>query len=267
MTSVVALHSSQSHSGQWRSLAKQLARLLPAGVSFYAPDLIGYGRGVSLAEGLPGDITQFRLRDELKALHAQDVPAPGAAEKVVLIGHSYGGATALQWALRYPEQVQGLILYEPVSFHVLAEAESARAEILAITASMEGLSLTESAAIFVDYWNKPGYFARLPEKAKTLMSQQQAKVYADFHALLDEETTLADYAQIKCPVVLLHGDESPLSSRTVAAHLAATLPNCQLLPVHAGHMGPLVAADIVNPFILDALKDMHVLEANAAENI
>lgn len=266
MTSVVALHSSQSHSGQWRSLAKQLARLLPAGVSFYAPDLIGYGQGVPLAEGLPSDVSKFRLSDELKALKAQDLPAPGSSEKVILIGHSYGGATALQWALRYPEQVQGLILYEPVSFHVLAEKESARAEILAITESMQGLSLAESAAIFVDYWNQPGYFARLPEKARALMSQQQAKVHADFHALLDEETTLAEYAQIQCPVVLLYGDQSPLSSRTVAAHLAATLPNCQALPVHAGHMGPLVAADIVNPFILEALESMHAFEFNAAEN-
>ncbi|EGN74424.1 Putative hydrolase or acyltransferase of alpha/beta superfamily [Idiomarina sp. A28L] len=262
MTSIVALHSSQSHSGQWRSLAKQLARLLPAGVSFYAPDLIGYGQGVSLAEGIPRDITKFRLTDELQALQAQDVPAPGSSEKVILIGHSYGGATALQWALRYPSQVQGLILYEPVSFHVLAEEEAARAEILAITASMEGLSLAESAAIFVDYWNQPGYFARLPEKAKGLMAKQQAKVQADFYALLAEETTLADYGQIKCPVVLLYGDESPLSSRTVAAHLAATLPNCQALPVHAGHMGPLVASDTVNPFILEALASMQVLEGN-----
>lgn len=256
MTSIVALHSSQSHSGQWRSLAKQLARLLPAGVSFYAPDLIGYGQGVPLSEGMPTDITKFRLTDELKALNAQEVPVPGSAEKVILIGHSYGGATALQWALRYPEQVQGLILYEPVSFHVLAEEEPARTEILAITESMEGLSLAESAAIFVDYWNQPGYFARLPEKARELMAKQQAKVQGDFYALLAEESSLADYAQITCPVVLLYGDESPLSSRTVAAHLAATLPNCQALPVHAGHMGPLVAADTVNPFILDALANM-----------
>ncbi|RUO19334.1 alpha/beta hydrolase [Aliidiomarina iranensis] len=265
MTSIVALHSSQSHSGQWRSLAKQLARLLPAGVAFFAPDLIGYGKGLSLADGLPEDITRFRLHHELTALQqqaqtqAQMVPAPGSDEKVILIGHSYGGATALQWALRYPEQVQGLILYEPVSFHVLAENEAARAEILAITAQMHGLSLSESAAIFVDYWNQPGYFARLPEKARALMSQQQAKVQADFYALLHEETTLAEYANINCPVVLLHGEHSPLSSRTVAEKLAATLPNCEALAVNAGHMGPLVAADTVNPFIIDALKEIQVL--------
>ncbi|MCH8492403.1 MAG: alpha/beta hydrolase [Idiomarina sp.] len=284
MTKIVALHSSQSHSGQWRFLAKALrtlragsendstnARPSSAGVAFPVPefvaaDLVGYGKGAPLTK----PVAEFRLADELAMLqNAHQFPenpfaahtscAPGGAEPVFLIGHSYGGAAALRWALTYPEQVQGLVLYEPVSFHVLAKNTPARQEIVDIARQMDERSNAEAAAAFVDYWNQPGYFAKLPEAARTMMIAQQTKVQADFHALIDEPTALAEYAAIQCPVVLFHGVQSPLSSRTVAENLANTLPNCIHLDVDAGHMAPLVAADKITPLLINALRSMQAI--------
>ncbi|RUO21328.1 alpha/beta fold hydrolase [Aliidiomarina haloalkalitolerans] len=281
---IVALHSSQSHSGQWKNLHKALlvegllagSETADAGTTtasmvskstaqvheFFAPDLIGYGRGAPVSK----EAVDFRLADELAALTADSSQLPFAArpgqEPVVLVGHSYGGALALQWALRYPEQVRGLVLYEPVSFHVLPADSPARAEIVAIAEQMDNLSLAEAAASFVDYWNTPGYFARLPERARSQMVTQQAKVQADFHALLDEATELADYAALRMPVVLVHGTESPLSSQTVAQCLAATIPHCLHLDVAAGHMAPLTQATVVNPLLVNGLR--YVLQASAS---
>ncbi|MCL4410035.1 MAG: alpha/beta hydrolase [Gammaproteobacteria bacterium] len=279
---IVALHSSQSHSGQWKSLHKALVaecllaggelvgeELAGAGTAsestaqvheFLAPDLIGYGRGAPLSKAA----ADFRLADELAALTADSSQLPFDArpgqEPVVLVGHSYGGALALQWALRYPEQVRGLVLYEPVSFHVLPAESPARAEIVAIAEQMDSLSLAEAAASFVDYWNTPGYFARLPERARSQMIAQQTKVQGDFHALLDEPTKLADYAALSMPVVLVHGTESPLSSQTVAQCLAARIPHCLHLDVATGHMAPLTQATVVNPLLVNGLR--YVLQAS-----
>ncbi|MCH8501487.1 MAG: alpha/beta hydrolase [Aliidiomarina sp.] len=246
---IVALHSSQSHSGQWRALSKALA--LEPDFTLHTPDLVGYGRAPAFDQ--PAE--SFRFADELAALQQQlpaDV-APGG-EPVVLVGHSFGGAVALHWALRYPQQVQGLVLYEPVSFHVLPAGHAAREEIVSIAEKMDALSLEQAAACFVDYWNQPGYFSRLPEKARALMIAQQAKVNADFHALLDQPTQLAEYAAVTVPVVLIHGTQSPLSSQTVAQLLAATLPNCLHLDLDGGHMAPLTQSAQVNPLMLNGIR-------------
>lgn len=244
--SIIALHSSQSHGGQWRALARQL----PSEVSFQSPDLIGYGRATSYAS-LAIPAAQFRLQDELNALQAAEVFP--AREPVTLLGHSYGGALALKWALEHPSQVAQIVVYEPVAFHILDPKSTARREIEAVATAMESFSAAEACAHFVDYWNRPGYFAALPEVAQQLMISQQDKVSADFHALLDEPHALADYAALTCPVTLVVGRQSPLSSRTVAAELSRVISHAKTVEVMAGHMGPLTDARTVNPVLLDAL--------------
>jgi pimeloyl-ACP methyl ester carboxylesterase len=37
-------------------------------------------------------------------------------ERPVLVGHSYGGATALRWAVEHPDEVAGLVLLAPAAF-------------------------------------------------------------------------------------------------------------------------------------------------------
>ncbi|RUO40588.1 alpha/beta hydrolase [Aliidiomarina taiwanensis] len=238
----IALHSSQSHGGQWRSFAKGL----PAGFSLEAPNLIGYGANQTFTP-----TPDFRLSHELAAIERQGLtPSQGP---VVLVGHSYGGALALHWARRFPEAVQALILYEPVAFHVLPEGHVARTEITAVADAMESMTDQQACQHFVDYWNTPGYFAALPKAAQQLMVQQQPKVSADFDALLNEPASLDAYANLPMPVHLFKGTQSPLSSRTVAQLLAEAIPKANLTRVEAGHMGPLTDARRVTPLLLNAL--------------
>ncbi|WP_194755300.1 alpha/beta fold hydrolase [Aliidiomarina indica] len=246
---ILALHSSQSHSGQWRSLQTALHAAMPE-LRLEAVDLIGYGQGPALMKSPH----EFRFDDELKALHVDG--SLHGDEPLVLLGHSYGGALALRLARELGKQVLGIILYEPVAFHVLPKDEPARAEIVAIAQKMDELSDVDATEAFVDYWNHPGYFARLPGRVKEMMVAQQRKVQADFHALLDEPAGLADYQSVSCPVHLLHGSESPLSSRTVAALLASVLPNCHCIEIPAGHMAPLTEPGLVNPHIVKAIEQL-----------
>lgn len=238
----IALHSSQSHGGQWRSFAKGL----PAGYRFEAPNLIGYGAHATY----PAAET-FRLSHELAALEAAGLqPNQGP---LVLVGHSFGGALALNWARRFPEAVKALVLYEPVAFHVLPQGHVARTEITAVADAMGRMTAEQACQHFVDYWNTPGYFAALPKAAQQLMVQQQPKVNADFDALLNEPASLDDYAKLPMPVHLFKGTRSPVSSRTVAQLLAEAIPQATLTRVEAGHMGPLTDARRVTPLLLNAL--------------
>lgn len=246
----VALHSSQSHGGQWRALAREL----PASIQFDSPDLIGYGANMTFAQyqtqATAPSLNDFRLSHEL---HELQQTAAWPKTPVVLVGHSYGGALALHWARCFPQQVQALVLYEPVAFHLLPKQGSAFAEIQAVAEKMKRLTSAAACEHFVDYWNHAGYFRALPAKVQEFMIAQQPKVIADFHALLYEPAQLADYQTLHLPVYLLSGQRSPLSSRTVAQLLAANLPQVTHFEVAAGHMGPLTAPQLITPLLVSAL--------------
>ncbi|RTE87625.1 MULTISPECIES: alpha/beta fold hydrolase [Gammaproteobacteria] len=238
MKDIVALHSSQSRGSQWRGLAKSLAQ---ENLELATPDLIGYGKFA----GHPLPSQPFRFAHEISAL--QDQGYMFEQKPFVLVGHSYGGALALNIALHFQELVKGLVLYEPVSFHTLTDGSEAHNEIVSVATAMEELSIEQACGHFVDYWNTPGYFAGLPEPIQRLMIRQHQKVNLDFDALINQPTTLEDYGQLSCPVVLFSGHHSPHSSQEVARLLKNTLPNATSEEVDAGHMGPITHAELVMP--------------------
>ena len=107
---VLALHSSGSKGGQWRAYGQAL----PAAVRLHTPDLLGYAATEAFRPGMA--LTLDDEGDRLMPLLGQ-VDAP-----VHLVGHSYGGAVGLQLALRRPQRIRSLTLYEPVHFALLRQA-------------------------------------------------------------------------------------------------------------------------------------------------
>ncbi len=73
--------------------------------------------GLGFSDPSPRPGTVGNAADDLHAL----LGAAGIAPPYILVGNSYGGATAQVYAYRYPDQVKGLVLVEP--YH---EEQSAR---------------------------------------------------------------------------------------------------------------------------------------------
>jgi haloalkane dehalogenase len=99
-TAMVLLHGNPGSSHLWRNVLPRLGagRLL-------APDLIGMGRS-----GKPDIAYSF-------ADHARYLDAWFDAldlDRVVLIGHDWGGALAFDWAARHPRRVLGIAFLESI---------------------------------------------------------------------------------------------------------------------------------------------------------
>jgi lipase len=111
---VVCLHGVTSHG---RHFAK-LAEALP-GLHVVAPDLLGHG--FSSYE------PPWTIEDHLQALVETIGVEPG-----MLVGHSFGGRLVYEFAARYPEGVERIVLLDPAILippHVaLSAAENARKE-------------------------------------------------------------------------------------------------------------------------------------------
>src|SRR5512144_2128051 len=103
---VIALHSSAAPGRQWQVLAERMHD-----VDFVAPDLLGHGNAPAWT-GPPQDIV---AGDVARVAGIVDE----RAESVHLVGHSYGGAVAIAFALAHPQRVRSVAVYEPVLFSAL----------------------------------------------------------------------------------------------------------------------------------------------------
>lgn len=96
---LLAIHGLTGHGQRWQLLA---ARHL-AEVATAAPDLLGHGRSSWAAPWtVDANVT------ELAALLTGSAEAP-----VVVVGHSFGGAVALQLAAQHPDLLSSLVLLDP----------------------------------------------------------------------------------------------------------------------------------------------------------
>jgi long-chain acyl-CoA synthetase len=103
---VILVHGLGGHSGVFENVVEYL---VPQGYEVYALDLRGHGR----SPGQRGHINAWiEFREDLRAF-LQHVRAERSHCPIILWGHSLGGTIVLDYALRSPEQIQGLIVTAP----------------------------------------------------------------------------------------------------------------------------------------------------------
>jgi pimeloyl-ACP methyl ester carboxylesterase len=91
-------------SSRWHTLPEQLARA--TGRQVIAYDRAGFGK----TPLPPGELT---VGDEVDALHA-DLRRAGAT-KIVFVAESYGAMITLAYVQRYPDDLAGLVLLDPMN--------------------------------------------------------------------------------------------------------------------------------------------------------
>ena len=103
---ILIIHGLGSHSGLFSNVVEHLHR---SGYAVYGFDLRGHGR----SQGQRGHInTWSEFREDLKAfLKLIEEQHPGCPR--YLLGHSLGGAIALDYVLRFPTSIQGVITMAP----------------------------------------------------------------------------------------------------------------------------------------------------------
>lgn len=229
---VIALHCSGASGRVFDSYRK----LVSADTELIAPDLLGSGAETTWPLGAP--VTIDTEAERLAPLLAR------APDGVHLIGHSYGGAVALQLALRWPQHVRSLTLYEPVRFRLLDTASAAWHEIVGVGRHIGALTLSRrfgaAAQRFVDYWSGRGSWAALPAARRAAVADRMPKVRAEFGALFDDTVPPTAYAALTMPIAVFAGDRSPPPARQVAERLAQLGRQARLIRLPGrGHMGAL----------------------------
>lgn len=240
-TTVLCIHSSTASGRQWAPLADSLQA---APLQFLMPDLHGHG-GSPAREPGPRNSLQLDADAAWACL-----PDQGPLH---LIGHSYGGAVALQLALRHPGRLLSLTLYEPLPFGLMQADEPARAEIEAVAGAVASLvgagRLLDAAQQFCDYWAEGPAFAAMNETQQQRLAQRLLAIPGHFEGLFDAGWRDQDFSALRCPTLLLCGEDTRAAARGVFGALQRRLPaaRVELLP-QAVHLSPLSNAARIDPW-------------------
>ncbi len=249
---VVLLHATAGSGAQWRALTE----ILRSDFRVLAPDLYGYGE----TDPWPGHAA-FALAEEAALV---DAVLRLRRAPIHFVGHSYGAAVALRFALEQPERVRSMVLIEPVALHLLRQGGSVPADGQLLAEVMEVAALVSDGVAsgdyraamgrFVDYWSGAGAWLRMKPELQGALARRIPQVALDFWAATTEPTPRSAYRRIAAPTLVLRGGRSPRPARRIAELVAGSLPAGRLETVEgAGHMLPLTHAEIVNAAIAEHL--------------
>jgi haloalkane dehalogenase len=101
---VIFLHGNPTSSYLWRNILPVVA----PHARCIAPDLIGMGDSEKIEGSNPARYGFLEHRRFLETLLGR----LGVTENVVVVGHDWGGALAIDWARRHPESIRGICYFE-----------------------------------------------------------------------------------------------------------------------------------------------------------
>jgi pimeloyl-ACP methyl ester carboxylesterase len=145
--------------------------------------------------------------------------------KVHVVGHSYGGSTALFLAVKYPELVRTLTLAEPPVVFAGDRLDDARQRLLKRARAAFERGDPEDAVRTIVNSSRDGTYDTIPGpfRKRLLRNAQEleALVFSDnMYPALDRDAV----RRIVVPTLLLSGEKSPASLKSVDEELERLLP-------------------------------------------
>ena len=181
-------------------------------------------RGHGLSVKPPGP---YRLEDFVDQLDR--LATALELDRFDLAGFSMGGMVAEGFAARFPARVRRLALLHTVHDRSAAE----RAAITVRLAQVEAGDLESSLAAALERWLTPAYRAAHPDAVAAIehrmRTNDRAAYLASYRvfAAADAEV-LAGIERIRCPTLVLTGEDDVGSTPAMARALAARLPAATL---------------------------------------
>ena len=247
---VVLIHGSVSDYREWSEQVAPLAR-------HYR--VIAYSRRYHWPNPPPekdADASLERQADDLAAIIKATNIAPAH-----IVGHSYGGAVAINLTLRHPELVRTLVLAEPAVSGVLVgtpENDPVSKESQAVRAGMkEAFASGDAERIVRTYAARvaPGGYDKAGPEVRRMLLENVPAFQLDFNSRRTP-FTCDDARRIAVPVLILSGERSPMGLQRIAQAAARCIKTARLVRIpQATHWMQHDQARVFNNAVLAFLAE------------
>ncbi|MGZ5336313.1 MAG: alpha/beta fold hydrolase [Solirubrobacterales bacterium] len=168
------------------------------------------------------------------------------AAPAVIIARSYGGAVAIDLALRYPDRVRALALLEGdalgLSRSGLEWTKAIRDRLRAVAAE-QGIDAVYEAQVGEvfgeDAWDS------FPDEVQEILTRNGPALLAELAYVDEEHPDAAALATIDKPALVVAAADSPQAQRDMSDAMAAALPNARPALVAGGHLIDPAAPEIL----------------------
>lgn len=248
---LVLLHGA---SGNTRDMTHRLAPRLARHYRVIILDRPGLGYTQSINRSGATIIQQAEL--------LQKAAARLGAERPIVLGHSYGGAVALAWAVTRPEHIAALVTVAGAAkpwttglslyYRVLSHPYLGPLVIPILTAFIDEARVTRAVSeIFAPQDPPDGYLDHIGAALTLRRTSLRANALQRANLLEEIEALHSRYGEIAVPVEIVHGDADTTVGLAIhAVPLARQIPGANLVILPGvGHMphhvaGPEVVAAI-----------------------
>jgi 3-oxoadipate enol-lactonase len=191
----------------------------------------------------------------LQVLDALNVHTP-----VVVLGTSWGGMIAPRIALRAPDRVRGIVLFNTT-------AESATPFDRAKNTLLTWMLAIGALDKVVDRMNVSLIFSHETRRSKPELGAELSRNFRSWNrrgvintvraVLVDRDATLDALRNVKAPALVVSGKEDTILPSPHSRRIAEQLPKARDLQVPgAAHLVPLEAPDPANKLIFDFVRDL-----------
>ncbi|MDA2913141.1 alpha/beta hydrolase [Acidobacteriia bacterium AH_259_A11_L15] len=225
---VVLLHAFPLNRKMWEAQRRALSRRYRV----ITPDFRGHGES-NLPEE---DSTMERLAEDVRGLLEEL-----KLERVVLGGLSMGGYVAFAFLRRYAARLAGLVLADTRAAPDSEEGRTARYENAALAETAGAGALAERLLPKLlgpsTRQGKPEVVAAVRAMMLSIPPAGMARALRGMAARADSTELLG---QVRCPTLVVGGEEDPLSPPAEAEAMAKNIPNAKHVKIpHAGHLSNL----------------------------
>jgi pimeloyl-ACP methyl ester carboxylesterase len=233
---ILCIHGGGSTALMWEDAVEELARL----GRVIAYDRRGCTRS-ERPEGYERTTVAEQAGDAAALLEAL------SAAPAVVVARSYGGAVAVELALRRPDLVRALALLEGDALGLSSSALAWTREVdgrLREVAARDGVDAVYEALI--EEVAGEGVWGSFPEEVRRVLTDNGPALLAELHYVDEPMPDAAAFARITQPTLLVAARDSPPQQREMTEAMAGALPDARLAFVGGGHLidpaGPEVLA-------------------------
>jgi pimeloyl-ACP methyl ester carboxylesterase len=223
--------------------------------SVIMPDFLGFGYSQRVTQSTPALTIRGQARNMAQMLDAMGV------KQVDLVGVSYGGAVAAQFALDYPDRVRRLVLIGPQLFDQGGGIFTQLGKLpfgVGRALTWDALGAGPRGTLLQAMGCQSNGYCPTSERAAERQRRAEIRGTTDtFIAInnMSADTDLpAGLSRIAAPALLLYGDRDAFYGRDVSARAQAAIPRARLQFVpdadHTPQMHrPERTAQIINAFL------------------